>query len=148
MKLTIIQKQLLFKIYDTMTDEELQEIGDFTSISQQNNFVFLHIAVRNFEPAGFVILEQDTSEPRVKSIGTIIGVVSNFRGTEVSKELINSANKFFADSDYEQWCYNVNSNNIASKKFAKKHGFTFAWDNSFQKNYEVYIKTNPSLFWR
>jgi len=38
MKLTIVQKQVLSKIYDTMTDKELQEIGDFTSVSKQNNF--------------------------------------------------------------------------------------------------------------
>ncbi len=149
MKLTVIQKQLLSKIYDTMTEEELNEIGDFASISKQNNnFVFLHIALRNFEPVGFIILEQDFSEPRSKSVGTIIGVVQKFRGTDVSIELINEANKFFANSDLEQWCYIVNTSNIASKKFAKKHGFTFAWDHSSKENYEVYLKTNPTLFWK
>ena len=148
MKLTAIQKQLLSMIYNTMTDEELHEIGDFVSISQQDNFVFLHIAIRNFEPAGFIILEQDFSEPRSKSVGTIIGVVQKFRGTNVSIELINSANKFFANSAFEQWCYIVNTSNIASKKFAKKHGFTFAWDHSSKENYEVYLKTNPTLFWK
>lgn len=148
MKLTTAQKYSLSKIYATMTDEELNEIGSFDSICQQDNFVFLHIAVRNLEPVGFITLEEDTSEPRVKSAGTTMGVVLNFRGTDVSKELINSANNFFANSSFEQWCYNVNSSNIASKKFAKKHGFTFAWDNPYQKGYEVYLKTNPSLFWK
>lgn len=149
MKLTDIQKQLLSKIYDTMTKEELNEIGDFTSISKQdNNFVFLHIAVRNFEPAGFIILEQDFSEPRSKSVATIIGVIKSFRGTDVSIELINSANRFFANSNLEQWCYTVNKSNVASQKFAKKHGFTFAWNHSSKENYEVYLKTNPTLFWK
>lgn len=148
MKLTAIHKQLLSKIYDTMTEEELNEIGDFASTSQQDNFVFLRIAVRNFEPAGFILLERDFSDVRSRSVGTIIGVVKKFRGTDVSTELINSANVFFANSDLEQWCYIVNINNIASQKFAKKHGFTFAWDHSSKENYEVYLKTNPTLFWK
>ena len=148
MKLTAVHKQLLSKIYDTMTEEELNEIGDFASTSQQDNFVFLHIAVRNFEPAGFILLERDFSDIRSRTVGTIIGVVQKFRGTDVSTELINSANVFFANSELEQWCYIVNTSNIASQKFVKKHGFTFAWEHSSKENYEVYLKTNPTLFWK
>ena len=135
MKLTAVHKQLLSKIYVTMTEEDLNEIGDFDSTSQQENFVFLRIAIRNCEPAGFVLLERDFSDARSRSVGTIIGVVHKFRGTDVSTELINAANRFFADSDLEQWCFIVNTSNVASQKFAKKHGFTYAWEHSSKENY-------------
>ena len=136
------------KVLTQLTEDERKEVGNIDTVSRQNNFAFVHFAARDFEPVGFITLDIDTAEQRVKAVGTTIAIISEYRHSDVSTELIQQANKFFANSDYEQWCYNVNTANLPSKKLAKKHGFSFAWDNATQEEYEVYIKTNPSLYWK